>query len=45
MPLRMSEWKKLNPYEMVKPKNEIGLFKTYLYNLSLATFQPTYIPK
>jgi len=27
MPLRMSEWKKLNPYEMVKPKNKIGKFK------------------
>jgi hypothetical protein len=41
----MSEWKKLDPYEMVKLKNKIGLFLTYLYNLSLATFQPTCIPK
>jgi hypothetical protein len=24
--LGMSEWKKLEPYEMVKPKNKIGLF-------------------
>jgi len=30
---------------MVKLKNKIKLFETYLYNLSLATFQPTYIPK
>jgi hypothetical protein len=26
MPLGMSEWNKLDPYEMVKPKNKIGLF-------------------
>ncbi len=26
MPLWMSEWKKLDFYEMVKPKNKIGLF-------------------
>jgi hypothetical protein len=26
VPLWMSEWKKLDPYEMVKPKNKIGLF-------------------
>jgi hypothetical protein len=24
--LGMNEWKKLDPYEMVKPKNKIGLF-------------------
>ncbi len=30
---------------MVKPKNKIGLFKTYLYNLNLAIFQPTYVLK
>jgi hypothetical protein len=41
----MSEWKKFDPYEMVKPKNKIGLFETYLYHLSLATFQPTCLPK
>jgi hypothetical protein len=41
----MSEWKKLDHYEMVKLKNKTKLFKTYLYNLSLAIFQPTYIPK
>ncbi len=34
----MSECKKLDPCEMVKPKNKIGLFKTYLYNLSVVTF-------
>jgi hypothetical protein len=28
---------------MVKPKNKIGLFLTYLYSLNLVTFQPTYI--
>jgi hypothetical protein len=26
MPLWMSKWKKLDPYEMVKPKNKIRLF-------------------
>jgi hypothetical protein len=26
VPLGMSEWKMLDPYEMVKPKNKIGLF-------------------
>jgi len=41
----MSEWKKLDPYETVKPKNKIELFKTYIYNLSLTTFQLTCIPK
>jgi len=41
----MNEWKKFGPYEMVQPKNKIRLFKTYLYNLSLATFQPICIPK
>ncbi len=41
----MSEWKKLGPYIMVKPKNKIRLFKTYLYNLRILTFQPTYITK
>jgi hypothetical protein len=45
MPLGVNEWKKHNLYEMVKPKIEIKLFKTYLYNLSLVTFQPIYIPK
>jgi hypothetical protein len=45
VPLGMSEWKKLDLYEMVKPKNKIGLFKTYLYNLSPIAFKPTYIPK
>jgi hypothetical protein len=30
---------------MVKPKNKMGLLKTYLYCLSLTTFQPTYIPR
>ncbi len=41
----IDEWKKLDTYEMVKPKNKIELFKTYLYHLSLTTFQPTYLPK
>jgi hypothetical protein len=41
----MSEWKKLDLYEMVKPNNKIGLFLTYLYNLNLAIFQPIYTPK
>ncbi len=26
VPLWMSEWKKFDPYEMVKPKNKIRLF-------------------
>jgi hypothetical protein len=26
VPLWMNEWKKLDPYEMVKPKNKIKLF-------------------
>jgi len=31
MPVGMNEWNKLDLYEMVKPKNEIGLFKpTYI---------------
>jgi hypothetical protein len=31
MPLGMSEWKKLDPYEMVKPKKKLDYFKpTYI---------------
>jgi hypothetical protein len=41
----MSDSEKLDPYEMVKFKNKLELFWTYLYNLNLATFQPTCIPK
>jgi hypothetical protein len=41
----MSKWKQFDLYEMVKPKNKIGLFLTYLYNVNLDIFQPTYIPK
>ncbi len=26
VPLGMSEWEKLDPYEMVKPKNKLRLF-------------------
>jgi len=37
--------KRLDFYEMMKPKKKIGIFETYFYSLSLVTFQPTYIPK
>jgi hypothetical protein len=40
----MREPKNIDFYEMVKPKNKIRLFKTYLYSLSLTIFQPIYIP-
>jgi hypothetical protein len=50
MPLGMSEQQKFNFYEMVDPKNKIGLFQSYLYSLSLTTFnlliylsKPTYL--
>jgi len=38
--LRKTTW----PLLMVKPRNSIGLFQTYMCSLSLATIQLTCIP-
>jgi hypothetical protein len=46
MPFGMSELKKLTFYEMVNLKNQIKLFKSYLYNLNRAMFNLlTYLSK